>query len=69
MLGIAYKSIVLGAWGCGAFGNDSHEIAQLFYRALEQNFKGVYRQAVFAIVDWSRDQRFIGPFHEAFKVN
>jgi len=65
----AHDSIVLGAWGCGAFGNDGHEIAQLFYQALEQNFKGVYRQAVFAIVDWSRDRRFIGPFHEAFMVN
>ena len=39
ILGIAYKSIVLGAWGCGAFGNDGREIAELFYRALERNFK------------------------------
>ncbi len=65
----AHDSIVLGAWGCGAFGNDGHEIAQLFCRALEQNFKGGYRQVVFAILDWSRDRRFIGPFQEAFKVN
>ena len=65
----AHDSIVLGAWGCGAFGNNGHEIAELFYRALEQNFKGGYSQVVFAIVDWSRDRRFIGPFQEAFKVN
>ncbi len=65
----AHDSIVLGAWGCGAFGNDGHEIAELFYRTLEQNFKGVYGQVVFAIVDWSRGRKFIGPFQEAFKVN
>jgi uncharacterized protein (TIGR02452 family) len=65
----AHDSIVLGAWGCGAFGNEGHEIAELFYRALQQNFKGAYRQVVFAIVDWSRGRRFIGPFQEAFKVN
>jgi uncharacterized protein (TIGR02452 family) len=65
----AHDSIVLGAWGCGAFGNDGHEIAELFHRALEQNFKGAYRQVAFAIVDWSRERRFIGPFLEVFKVN
>jgi uncharacterized protein (TIGR02452 family) len=65
----AHDSIVLGAWGCGAFGNDGHDIARLFHRALAQNFKGGYRQVVFAIVDRSRDRRFIGPFQEAFKVN
>jgi len=64
----AHDSIVLGAWGCGAFGNDGHEISKLFHRALEQNFKGSYRQVVFAIVDWSRDRKFIGPFQEAFKL-
>ena len=63
----AHDSIVLGAWGCGAFGNDGREIAGLFHRALEQNFKGGYRRVVFAIVDWSRDRRFIGPFQDAFK--
>ena len=65
----AHDSIVLGAWGCGAFGNDGHEIAALFHRALEQNFNGGYGQVVFAIVDWSRDRRFIGPFQDAFNVN
>jgi uncharacterized protein (TIGR02452 family) len=65
----AHDSIVLGAWGCGAFGNDGREIAGLFYRALERNFKGSYRQVVFAIADRSRDRRFIGPFQEAFKVS
>jgi uncharacterized protein (TIGR02452 family) len=61
------RSIVFGAWGCGAFGNDGHEIAALFQKALEQNLKGAYRQVVFAIVDWSRERRFVVLFQEAFK--
>lgn len=25
-----YKNLVLGAWGCGAFGNDAHVMSDLF---------------------------------------
>jgi len=57
-----HDSIVLGAWGCGAFGNDGSQIAQLFRQALGENFRGAYRQMIFAILDWSREGRFIGPF-------
>jgi len=59
-------SIILGAWGCGAFGNDPDGIAALFERALQNNFKGAYRQVKFAIVDWSEEKRFIGPFQRIF---
>lgn len=58
----AHESIVLGAWGCGAFGNDGHQIAGLFKKALSENFKGAYRSVIFAILDWSPERRFIGPF-------
>jgi uncharacterized protein (TIGR02452 family) len=61
-----HDAIVLGAWGCGAFGNDGHAIALLFHKALTVNFKGAYKKVVFAIVDWSSEHTFIGPFHEAF---
>jgi uncharacterized protein (TIGR02452 family) len=57
-----HDTIVLGAWGCGAFGNHGHDIAALFHTALTENFRGAYRQVTFAIVDWSPDKRFIGPF-------
>jgi uncharacterized protein (TIGR02452 family) len=63
-----HDSIVLGAWGCGAFGNDSSEIARLFKDALEVNLKGAYRRVIFAIVDWSPEKRFIGPFQHVFEV-
>jgi uncharacterized protein (TIGR02452 family) len=61
-----HDAIVLGAWGCGAFGNDSAEIAALFHKALTGDFRGAYRHVVFAVVDWSPEKRFIGPFQKAF---
>jgi uncharacterized protein (TIGR02452 family) len=61
-----HDSIVLGAWGCGAFGNDSSEIARLFHKALEANFSGAYRRVIFAIVDWSPENKFIGPFERLY---
>ena len=61
-----HDAIVLGAWGCGAFGNDGTEIAGLFHKALAENFKGAYRRITFAIVDWSPAQDHITPFQAAF---
>jgi len=67
-VGVAHghEAIILGAWGCGAFGNDGDAMASLFCKALRQNFRGAYRKVVFAIVDWSTERRFIGPFERAF---
>jgi uncharacterized protein (TIGR02452 family) len=63
-----HTAIVLGAWGCGAFGNDGHEIAALFQQALTGEFHGIYKAVVFAILDFSNDQHFIGPFTSAFDL-
>ncbi|HXG50066.1 MAG TPA: TIGR02452 family protein [candidate division Zixibacteria bacterium] len=62
-----HDSIVLGAWGCGAFGNDPLQIALLFQRALQHNFTGAYRHVAFAIVDGTRERKFIGPFERVFR--
>jgi uncharacterized protein (TIGR02452 family) len=61
-----HDTLILGAWGCGAFGNDAREMAQLFQEALAGAFRGVFARIVFAITDWSEDRRFIGPFQTAF---
>jgi len=68
-VGLTHKhdGIVLGAWDCGAFCNDGHEIARLFHDALSNKFNGAYRRVIFAVVDWSPDRRFIGPFEEEFQ--
>lgn len=70
VLGIAaewnHDGLILGAWGCGAFGNDGNIIAELFYNALTQQFKGAFSRVVFAVIDWSEERRFIGPFRQRF---
>jgi uncharacterized protein (TIGR02452 family) len=59
-----YTSLVLGAWGCGAFGNDSHRTAIDFRSAIEGEFRGSFQDIVFAITDWSAERRFLGPFRD-----
>jgi uncharacterized protein (TIGR02452 family) len=61
-----HDSLVLGAWGCGAFGNDGNQVAALFKWALEEDFKGAFKEVTFAIVDTSPEKKFIGPFAECF---
>jgi uncharacterized protein (TIGR02452 family) len=61
-----HKGLVLGAWGCGAFGNDGNEVAKLFRKALEENYGGAFDYIVFAITDWSEDERYISPFMRNF---
>jgi uncharacterized protein (TIGR02452 family) len=61
-----HTAIVLGAWGCGVFGNDPHEIAALFKTALDGPYQGAFATVTFAILDWSPERRLIGPFERAF---
>jgi uncharacterized protein (TIGR02452 family) len=64
----AFDTLVLGAWGCGAFGNDPARTARDFRAALEGDFDGAFRQVTFAITDWSPERRFLGPFRDAFSL-
>jgi len=61
-----YRSLVLGAWGCGAFHNDPVAIAGFFRDALIGEYLGAFDDAVFAITDWSPDRRYLAPFRNAF---
>ena len=61
-----YTSLVLGAWGCGAFGNDPHRTAEDFRSAIEKDFAGHFSTIVFAITDWSPERRFLAPFRAVF---
>jgi uncharacterized protein (TIGR02452 family) len=62
-----YTALVLGAWGCGAFGNDPHAIAGFFKEALTSTFAESFSDVVFAITDWSEDRHMLGPFRDAMK--
>jgi uncharacterized protein (TIGR02452 family) len=63
-----YRAMVLGAWGCGAFGNDPWATAQSFRSALIGPYSGVFDRITFAITDWSDDRRFLTPFAETFSA-
>ena len=60
------RRFILGAWGCGAFGLDPEMMAAIFRDALAGPFHGVFDEIVFAVLDWSPDQRFIAPFRRVF---
>ena len=48
-----HRDVVLGAWGCGVFQNDSRVIANLFKRSLmKESFKGAFDDVVFAVLDY-----------------
>jgi uncharacterized protein (TIGR02452 family) len=61
-----HEHLVLGAWGCGVFGNDPGEIATLFREAFDGAFRGVFDRVTFAVLDSSGDGRVLGPFRDAF---
>lgn len=61
-----YETLVLGAWGCGAFANDPCRTARDFKEALTGEFSGCFREVTFAITDWSPERRFLGPFRDEF---
>lgn len=49
-----YKELVLGGWGCGAFGNDAKVVAELFYRAMTTKiFHDMVGRALFHCVDFA----------------
>lgn len=47
-----HTSIVLGAWGCGAFGNDGAEMAAWFDRVLQTDLRGVYNHILSKCSRW-----------------
>ena len=61
-----HSHLVLGAWGCGVFGNDPAVVADAYARELEGTFAGVFEEVVFAVLDWSDERRFVRPFAERF---
>jgi uncharacterized protein (TIGR02452 family) len=54
--------LVLGAWGCGVFGNDPTHVAQAFRTHLNDAMAGAFQHVVFAILDAPS-----GPTRHAFE--
>jgi uncharacterized protein (TIGR02452 family) len=63
-----HRALVLGAWGCGVFGNDPRAVARAFHDELHGSFAGAFDEIVFAVMDSSIERRFNGPFDETFRA-
>ena len=50
---VAYgvSDVVLGAWGCGVFGNDPKMVSEIFAAELRGRFRRCFRRVVFAVTD------------------
>ena len=68
-----YHHLVLGAWGCGAFGNDAKQVAENFYYVFRDFCWGTDTHAnyfcdvVFAVLDRSNSQYNFHCFEEQFR--
>ena len=68
-----YHYLVLGAWGCGAFGNDAKQVAESFYCALRDfcrendTYASYFRDIVFAVLDRNNSQYNFRCFEEQFR--
>ena len=53
-----HKALVLGAWGCGVFGNEPADVSQLFANAFSPrgSFSGIFEHIVYAVYDPSSAQ-------------
>jgi uncharacterized protein (TIGR02452 family) len=58
----AHDALVLGAWGCGVFGNDPNRVAPQFEEALSTDYAGVFEHVAFAVLDPTPDRRYVEPF-------
>lgn len=60
--------IVLGAWGCGVFGNDPNTIAKIFSDLLrtDETFVNRWPKVVFAVLDRSETGRTFQAFKDVF---
>lgn len=72
---LGYKHLVLGAFGCGAFGNDAKVVSDLFYRALKDfefdgmREKDLFRRIDFAVLSRSPEQYNYKEFYHNFGDN
>lgn len=60
-----YKSLVLGAWGCGAFGNDAEIVAKLFRQAFDE-MNSPFDNIVMAVLDKTEWQYNYNMFKKYF---
>jgi uncharacterized protein (TIGR02452 family) len=66
---LGYRRLVLGAWGCGVFGNHSAEVAAMFREALAGPHRGRFERVCFAILERGTVQPLGQAFRRAFELH
>lgn len=67
-----YRYLVLGAWGCGVFGNDARIMSDLFFEVLREmdyhgfDEKDLFDRIHFAVLDRSEEQKKFKEFYRNF---
>lgn len=62
-----YRKLVLGAWGCGVFGNDPGQVAEAFRALLVRGrFEGYFEHVIFGVLDRTEGVVIRGAFERAF---
>lgn len=66
-----YKTLVLGAWGCGVFQNPVKNVADYFHQLLLENpiFVDYFDKVVFAIYQKGKEKSTVETFKQTFKEN
>lgn len=60
-----YTRLVLGAWGCGVFGNDPEVVAAAFAGHLRGVWAGRFERVVFSVLDTSPSRDTLRAFQSA----
>ncbi|SPF07137.1 TIGR02452 family protein [Streptomyces sp. MA5143a] len=65
-----YRRLVLGAWGCGVFGNDPAHVASAFRALLMDGgrFEGHFEYVVFGVLDRTRGATVRAAFERQFRA-
>ena len=66
-ISLDYTTLLLGAWGCGAFGNDEKLIAQSFYKYIEGKYSSRFERIIFAIYANNEHDKNLTSFINTFK--
>lgn len=53
-----HDAVVLGAWGCGAFGNDPSKVSQIFKDVIEDKYEKTFKRILFGIVDNEKSDNY-----------
>jgi uncharacterized protein (TIGR02452 family) len=62
-----HKNIILGAWGCGAFGNDPIIVSEVFMTGLKD--LPYFEHVCFAVYDTSPEQIKYNTFKDGLSIN